>query len=464
MLKYLVNSKYTLILMVVHSILGIVATLTPWPLIIWFYIVGISGAYLFHTISESFKDKVLVVLVTYLSALELVCRMAKTTPWIPYELSKYLMFSLLLFGVLRKRLQFSIGWIMIFLLLPAIFYDLSGKATGYMPIVFNVLGPINIGLAIIYFGKLAFSNEEFKSIFRILIYPMLSAMVFTIIKTPKFEDITFSLSANHLTSGGFGSNQVSTTFGLAFLILFVSQMEGWRLTSSKVLDVLLMFIFVFQGLLTFSRGGMLGGALGAIVFIILGFKFAGTTSKSQVIRLFFFSLVTMVILYLGFNVVDNITGGALKYRYQGETEGTLMGTKEQSLNNALSNRPDIFIGDIELWKEHTILGVGVGASRYMREKVNGIVAHVELSRLMAEHGILGIAFFILLIGYGIVLFRRAIHSPNSIHFFLVALFIVAIFTSFHAATRTFITPLLIGLSSMSVLNAKAKPVMKIVNR
>lgn len=464
MLKYLVNSKYTATLLVAHVILGLLATLSPFPLIIWFYVVLLSGMYLLHTTAEPFKDKVIVVLITYLSALEILCRMSRTTPWIPYEISKYLMLTLLLIGVFRRRIKLSRGWLMLWLLLPAVLYDLSGKATGYMPIVFNVLGPINMALAIIYFSQLVFTQDEFKSIFRILMYPLLSAIVFTVIKTPKFDEITFSLSANHTTSGGFGSNQVSTTFGLALLLLFVSRMEGWRLSSSKILDLILMFAFAFQGVLTFSRGGMFGGVLGAAVFVLLAFRFGNFANKRKLLNMFFFSLLTLVFFYLGFNYVDKLTDGSLKYRYQGQTEGTLLGTKEQTLNNALSNRPDIFIGDIDLWQAHPILGVGVGASRYMRDKVNGVIAHVELSRLMAEHGLLGIAYFLLLLGHGVVLVRRATHSPDAIYFFSVALFILAVFTSFHAATRTFITPLLIGLSSIGLTAKGMHSEAKVIHR
>ena len=141
-------------------------------------------------------------------------------------------------------------------------------------------------------------------------------------------------------------------------------------------------------------------------------------------------------------------------RYKGETEGTLAGNKDQTINNITSNRYDIFLGDYYLWQENPIFGVGIGASQHLRTKVEEVIAHVELSRLMAEHGVLGILYFILLIVIGAKIVTK--HKRNKFlnAYFLSSLFFIALFTTFHAATRTFISPLLIGLSCITIIDAR----------
>ena len=88
--------------------------------------------------------------------------------------------------------------------------------------------------------------------------------------------------------------------------------------------------------------------------------------------------------------------------------------------------------------------------------MTGTVAHVELSRLLAEHGVLGFIYFLILCRLGIQLFKS---SPNPlIKGILMALFLVAMYTSFHAAMRTFVTPALIGLSLLSIKLPEPKKV------
>jgi hypothetical protein len=151
-----------------------------------------------------------------------------------------------------------------------------------------------------------------------------------------------------------------------------------------------------------------------------------------------------------FQIADSITGGNLSLRYQGETYGTTVGAREKDLNVITTNRYNIFLEDVALFTEYGWLGVGVGASKYLREGEvdEGTAAHVELSRLIAEHGIFGIGYFILLVLL-YYLYIQPIRHP--VHKALAAaLFVLALYTTFHAATRTFVTPLLIGLSMLNV--------------
>lgn len=391
-------------------------------------------------------------LITYLSSFEILARMAKTSPIIPYELSKYLMCGLLLLGIAHGSARGRIGWWLLLLLVPALLFDQSGQVSGYQPIVFNLLGPFNAALSIVFFTRQSLDTGQFRQLLLLLLYPLLSVLVFTYVRTPDYDEIKFSLSANFATAGGFGSNQVSTVLGLGMFLVFLFWLNRWQLTGSRWVDALLLFVFTFEGLLTFSRGGMIGGVLGILLVLFVLFRSVAKLRKRYRLPSVSRYLAPVVLLSAGaFGIANNITGGLLTLRYQGETAGTSGGYREKTINVITSNRYDIFIGDLALWTQHPILGVGVGASRYLRDKVNGVVAHVELSRLLAEHGVLGFIYFVLLLWAPLQALRRN-HNPlfRSIQ---MALFIIAIYTTFHAAMRTYVTPLLVGISTASVVAA-----------
>ena len=165
-------------------------------------------------------------------------------------------------------------------------------------------------------------------------------------------------------------------------------------------------------------------------------------------------LPILLVTLLSYLIVDELTGGLLSLRYQGETIGTLQGNKVKSLNTITTGRFDIFMGDIELWMDNLIFGVGVGASKFLRSTLNGTVAHVEMSRLFAEHGVFGLIYFLILVWIGIKLFRS--NSNPMYRGMSMAFFLIATYTTFHAAMRTHVTPVLIGLSLLYIKNKVPK--------
>lgn len=439
--------KSPLFWLVFHVILGAVSTLTPWILIAWFYIVLLASLVdLVRKTEGSFVP--LVFLIAYATSFELLARMSGTSPFIPYELGKYLLFALLILGIIKGYRNGRSGWVMLILLFPGILVDMSGLV-GFKNIVFNLLGPVNVALAIIFFKGQNISETDFRSLIRLIMLPMISILAFVIIKTPDFEDVEFSLGANFETSGGWGSNQVSTVLGLGAVIVYISWRNKWQLSGYRWLDLVLLLLFTLRGLLTFSRGGIIGGALG--IGVLLFYEARARTfqwsMKRILINLAKITPVVVLFVFL-FQYADRISQGQLVLRYQGETPGTVGGYRQKDLNVFTSNRLNVFKDDLQLWKEHWLLGVGVGASSYLRENTRRVAAHVELSRLISEHGLLGAIYFIILLGLGYKILKRApfiFGGP-----ILLALFLIALFTTFHSAMRTFVSPMLIGLSMLTV--------------
>lgn len=441
--------------MAIHFVLGLVSLVSPYPLIGWFYLSLFSS--FFVVLKPKTPPSIYAGFMVYIISFELIARMAQTSPLIPYEMGKYLFFILLVIGILRYKTQGWSAFIMVVLLIPSVMIDLSGEVS-FLDLMFNFLGPLNVALAILFFYGKRISKNSLLEILKLMIYPLVCVLSHAFFRAPDLGEVDFELGANMATSGGFGSNQVSTGLGLASFLVFIFWINKWKLTGYRTLDTLMLIIFTLQGLLTFSRGGMVTGFLG--IFVVLVFLRMATPFqivKYRLVRIGKYLLPTVILIFGVFYAVNKITDGMLLLRYQGETQGTIAGSKEKSLTTITSGRFDIFMGDFDLWVDHPVFGVGVGASKYMRDRLTGVVAHVELSRLFAEHGILGVIYFLILVFYGWKLMKS--HPNPAVVGILCALFAVGLFTSFHAAMRTFVSPMMIGLSMFWVRDdvAKRKP-------
>jgi hypothetical protein len=430
-----------------HILLGFLATYTSVALIIWFYII------LFTSLNKSIfylrngSAFYYIALVTYLVSFELLGRMTKAYPFIPIELSKYfiVLFSILGIVISQKR---NVFWFVLVIISGILFFVEKSGERNIFDIINNYMGFLAICLVLSFVLAQRFDNVLIHKFLTLILYSIISSLFSSFIKTPNFEDIQFTISANFETSGGAATNQVSTVFGLGFLLCFYFWYKKIRFSGYRNLDLLLGLSFLAQGLLTFSRGGIIVAILAVVFFIFL-------ESRRINLKLLYFGIITSLFVIITFNYIDTLSGGKLSLRYQGETEGTYNYGAEKNLNKITSGRSMIFQEDLKLWFSNPILGVGVGSSRYLRGGTDEkITAHIELSRLLAEQGIFGLIYFLALTNLGIKLWRKSRFDRSKAIYFI--LFFVGYLTTFHAAMRTFVTPLLIGLSVLGIQNEKKK--------
>lgn len=424
-----------------HLLLGAVAAYTRIPLIAWFLVNLFIAVPLLFTTKDVSKYMQLVV---YFVAFEVLGRMARTSPFIPYEVAKYLFFAFALLGIAKGYTKGIIGYLLFLLLVPGMIVNEAGE----LPLhewIFNILGPINIALGVVVLKKQKVTLNGLMAILRACIYPIIAMVAFVIVKAPTYTELTFSLGSNTGTSGGFGANQVSTMFGLGAFITFIFIFLRITLTGKRWVDISLLVLFLFQGLLTFSRGGVIGAVLGIIIIFYYSLQ-------TRQIKQYTKFIPAIILLGIVFVMADKLTGGVLLQRYQGESASTLAGAREKSLTVITSGRSDIFLGDLALFYEHPVFGVGVGSSRSLRAYHSDLSAHVELSRLLAEHGLMGIFYFLLMLAIGVQIMR--VKGNPLLKSLKVAFFIIALYSTFHSATRTFVTPILMGLSVLSITNVR----------
>jgi hypothetical protein len=433
-----------------HIGLGFLCTFTPFGLIFWFYFILIANLGKSLNLLSQKKPAFFFMLFSYLISFEILVRMARTSPFIPYELGKYFLCLMGILGIGFLGVRSQKGIWMAVLITPALFYDFSGQRNHY-DIINYYLGPLAVGLGVAFAHRFPISKIELNQILKFIFWGCLASLVYTYIRTPDFEEIEFSLKANFETTGGHSSNQVSTVLGLGMFLAFYSVFNKLNFSGNRIFDGIVLAGFTFQGLLSFSRGGMMVGALGIVLILFLPeVKKAGhgikQLDKSR--RKVFVGIIAIVSLYGVFEVANAITGGNLLLRYQGETAGTMRGTKDVTLDHFVTGRLGIFEKDFALWLDHPIAGVGLAASKYLRDPGNDVAAHVEISRLFADHGLLGLMFALIFFNEPLVNWNRNRNSMQ--RNILFVLLIIAIVTTFHAAMRTFVTPLFMILGVLRI--------------
>ena len=106
---------------VFHIILGILCVTSPFFLIVWFFTILFLNFYksislLFHRQTTKYLN-----LVTYLVSMEVIGRIAKTSPFIPYESGKYILIVGGIIGLLMSGVRSKLGLLIICLVIPAFF-------------------------------------------------------------------------------------------------------------------------------------------------------------------------------------------------------------------------------------------------------------------------------------------------------------------------------------------------------
>lgn len=434
--------------------IGLIAAYFPYIFILYFYYVLYANFGNIQREARNGRMTLPSLLFTYLISFELLARITKSYPFVPSEYVKYITIALSAYLlILSPRKAEPIGWVMLGLLVPSLFFDMSGQRVWY-DIVNNYLAPVGLSLGVALYGAYRPTPELVRKTFRMIWLPLASIVVCMFVKTPDLDNVDFQLKAMSATTGGASSNQASTMLGLGMFLSFYSLYMSEKFSGKKLLDGAFLLLFAYQGLLSFSRGGMVVGVL-SIVLVILTSNPSENLNNYKRGKKKGFPLIYMVLgtifLVAAYMIVDQATGGKLSQRYQGETEGTVGGYAEKDLSRMTSGRSGIVEGDLYIFSEYPILGGGAGSSAYLRAFLEDgmmIAPHIEFTRLLAEQGLLGLIYFIVMlyIGWKSWLARKFLHSGN----LLFILYVIGLLTSFHSAMRTFVTPYLIALSSMGL--------------
>lgn len=380
----------------------------------------------FFIVKNKNKNNEALFWAAYIVGAEVFLRMTKGN--IGNEYGKYAVILFMLLGIYYKGVSKKATPYMLFLvfLLPSAFYgiiQLSFDTSIRKALVFNLLGPICLGVSSLYLMDKKITFSDIEKLTRWMLYPLLAMVVYIFLYNPTVREVVTGTDSNSATSGGFGPNQVSTVLGLGMFIIFVRLLFFSKKFSLIILHVFLLFIFSYRGIITFSRGGVYTGIAMILILVFFIYLFANIKAKFKI------SAIASIMIVLGIGVfIYSIsqTGGLILNRYKGEDS---LGREKVS---KFSGREELAVTELQLFYDNPIMGVGVGMNKEYREDILGIVgaSHNEITRMLAEHGFLGIINLMILL---IVPFVNYI--SNKKYIFLFSFFIFWFLTINHAAMR-----------------------------
>lgn len=368
------------VFMLVHVALGIVVfTLRPAGTVHAWVSIGF-GLWLVATTPRA---SAVARYAAYVTGAEVLWRMGGAN--VPWETGKYLTVVALAAGFVRFTRRQPIGAPLAYfvLLMPATVLLLQ-QSTDFITFrelaSFNLSGPLTLAVAACFFRQVSLSKTDLEEMLVVVIGPVLSVATLTVLSTYVSSGLVFQDASNFSTSGGFGPNQVSSVLSmgavLCFILLATSTDLSWRL---QALIAATMVLCMVQSIMTFSRGGLymaLAGVAGALVCLARDRMGRRTVVVNLgAIMLLFAAIVPRL---------DQMTDGALATRFSDPT---------------MSNRERLLQGDLRLFAEYPLFGVGLGLATEARGGELGIraAAHTEWTRMLGEHGIFGLAALLVLL-------------------------------------------------------------------
>lgn len=405
---------------------------------------------LFRIFSKKNTDGIAHICAGYVVGIEVLFRM--NSGGFGYEYGKYATILFLLMGLMVERNKKPTPYILVFflfLLVPSIFFveyptfDLTRQMVS-----FNLSGPLTLAVAGIYFYKRRISKPELRRLLLSMLYPIAAMSIFVYFKSGDLENVDFTTESNFQASGGFGPNQVSTIFGLGILIIAIAYFMNIRLFKMKYLNIILLLGFLIRGLATFSRGGMLAPIV-SIIMCIMIMSLTDSRFQERIGRVVYAFIAIFIIGFAGFYYVNDVSGGLLEMRFKGES----MYNKEKS--TMFSGREEIFQEDIEVFQDNIATGVGPGMSSEKRREISGIeaAAHIEYSRLLAEHGIFGVMAILIIVLFPVNVFFNLKSPDNKVILIICVVFVFI--TLGHAAMRTAAPGFVYGLAFLNIVRPRA---------
>jgi O-antigen ligase len=305
-------------------------------------------------------------------------------------------------------------------------------------IAFNISGPVCLATASLYTYRRKIALEQVNNILLSMGLPIISCMVYLTLYTPDIRDIIIGTGSNFETSGGFGPNQVATFLGLGMFIFFSRIILESRSKFLVILNLIIVFNISYRGMVTFSRGGMITGFL--MIVLLLVFLYFKSNYRGKVKLNYIIVIIALAMMSI-WGYASLQTGGLIDKRYQNQDAA---GRAKES---QFTGREDVARNEINLFLENPIFGVGVGKGVEVREAQTGvfILSHDEITRMLAEHGTLGIFGLLILFITPLILYLE-----NSFNMFMLCFVTFWFLTINHAAMRTAVPAFAYSLSLLNV--------------
>ncbi|MFV7236113.1 O-antigen ligase family protein [Flavobacterium sp. ZB4R12] len=422
-----------------HVTIGTLGYILPFTTKIYGYSIFIFGVY--YIIKKQNRNNEALIAAAYVVGSEVFLRMTGGNPL--YEISKYGVMAFLLLGMYFSG--FSKGatpyWIFLLLLVPSVVlstfvldFDTNIRTT----VAFNISGPVCLGVASLYTFRRKIALEQMNNILLSMGLPIISCMVYLTFYTPNIRDVITNTQSNFETSGGYGPNQVATILGLGMFIFFSRIILESRTKFLAATNLIIALNITYRGMLTFSRGGMVTGFI--MIVLLLFFLYLKSNFRGRV-KLNYIIVLVVLAMMVTWGYTSFQTGGLIDKRYANQdAQGRVKESK-------FTGREEIAQDEINIFLKNPIFGVGVGKGVEARkaETGDGSLSHDEITRMLAEHGSLGIFGLLILFFTPLVLYLE-----NKFNMFLLCFIVFWFLTINHAAMRTAAPAFVYSLSLLNI--------------
>jgi hypothetical protein len=426
-----------------HVVLGFVVYLFPFVAKIYGYAIFIGG--FFYVIKTQNKKNEALIAAAYVVGSEVFLRMTGGNPL--YEIGKYGVMVFVFMGMYYSGFSKSATpyWLFLLLLVPSVLlttFVLNFETNLKNSIAFNISGPVCLGVASIYTYRRKIPLDQMNSILLSMGLPIVTCMVYLTFYTPNIQDIVTGTQSNFETSGGFGPNQVATFLGLGMFIFFSRIILESRTKFMLTLNLLIAINISYRGIVTFSRGGMITGFLMIILLLMFLYFKSNYTGRVKLNYIIVFIALAMITTW---TYTSYQTGGLIDKRYANQDAA---GREKEG---QFTGREDVAKNEIDMFLKNPIFGVGVGKGVEIRyaETGTGVLSHDEITRMLAEHGSLGIVGLLILFFTPLVLYLE-----NKFNMFLLCFLAFWFLTINHAAMRTAAPAFVYSLSLLNVFFEK----------
>lgn len=411
-------------LLLLHIVIGGVIYVVPLLSVLLTMLTFVSG--LIILLKTRNKNNEALYLSAYVVGIEVFLRM--TNGMIFNEFGKYTVMIFLLIGMFYTGFSRNAWpyWIFLVFLVPGIIVStatLSYETNMRKAIAFNISGPVCLGMAAIYCFDRKITIRELRNLLTTFAMPIVTVVTYLFLYTPSVRDVVTGTQSNFETSGGFGPNQVSTMLGFGTFVFFSQFLLNSPTRRLQLINIALTLMTAYRGIITFSRGGMITGCIMILLLVIMAYLKLNKEGRSKMLVVFIFTILASLSVWI---YSSYQTSGLIDKRYANQDA---LGREKES---KLSGREELIKTEIQMFVDHPFLGIGVGKNKEYRQELTGIdlATHNEITRMLAEHGILGVINLLILF---IVPLLLSLGNRN--HIFLFCFLAFWLFTINHAAMR-----------------------------
>lgn len=393
------------------------------------------------TAPDSLKSFEVLKACAYFVGAEVLLRMTKGS--ISYEGSKYLVILFMMIGMFYKGISGRAYPYFIYLLflVPSIFVastTLSFDANFRTNITFVLSGPVCLGMCALFAFNKKITNKQFSDVLLYMVLPIIAHTAYVYLYTPSIRDVLSSTASNRAASGGFGPNQVATVLGLGMFIMTVRLFTKSPNLGLKILNTTLLILISFRAVVTFSRGGVITAILAIAAFLIFYFFKVSKRKKNEILFVLLIFLGSLVVTW---TISSKETDGFIDLRYANKDH---LGREKEDLT---TGRKTLFLNELDGFIRRPFLGIGSSRAKDRRIEIEGqgVTSHSEVSRILAEHGILGVLILL-------ILFFKPfdIRSNNKSNYFFYAFLCFWFMTINHSSMRIAAPAFIYALSLITI--------------